>query len=286
MNKEYIVTKNSGLLESLIENIKDKSRNNIKAILKNGEVMVDGRIVKQFDHPLSIGQKISIKKYNNRDQTLKTMLDILYEDDEIIVINKPAGLLTVATEKDESVTVYHMLTKYVKLRNSRNRAFIVHRLDRDTSGVLLAAKNEEIRNAFQDRWDELALHRGYIAVVEGAPDKDKGIIRSFLKQGQPGVVFSTKESEGKEAITEYAVIKENESYAMLEISLHTGRKNQIRVHMKEMGHSVVGDKKYGATGNPMKRLGLHAHKLIVKHPFSGEEMCFEAKTPKEFNKLV
>ncbi|MFA5659403.1 MAG: RNA pseudouridine synthase, partial [Oscillospiraceae bacterium] len=197
-----------------------------------------------------------------------------------------AGLLSIATEKEKVFTAYHMMTEYVKLNNPQGRIYVVHRLDRDTSGVLMAAKNEKMKHALQDNWEELVTQRRYHALVEGRLDKKSGTITSWLKETKTMLVYSSmNDGDGLKAVTEFEVIKENNDYSLLDIQLHTGRKNQIRVHMKEQGHSVAGDKKYGARTNPIKRLGLHSYRLELKHPFNGEILCFEAKTPKCFSRV-
>lgn len=284
--KEYTVTEDCDLLDFLLLNITGKSRNSIKSILSHREVSLDGRIVTQFDYKIKKGQTIRILKSVNRDKKQGSGLQILYEDDELIVINKPAGLLSVASDNEKEVTAYRTLNEYVRKSNPKGRIFIVHRLDRDTSGLLMFAKNERIKKALQDNWDILVTLRGYAAVVEGRLKEKSGRIHSFLKQTKTFVVYSSnKDGEGLEAITYYEVINESEDYSLLKIELETGRKNQIRVHMKELGHSVVGDCKYGAKIDPLKRLGLHAYKLVFKHPFTGKSMCFETEIPEGFNAL-
>jgi len=208
-------------------------------------------------------------------------LDIIYEDKEIIVINKPAKKLTIATTKEQNRTLYHEVREYIKKQNPKNKIFIVHRLDKDTSGVILFAKNERIKKLFQDNWDYLCVNREYQAIVEGKPKKQKDIIKSYLMESKTLQVFSTNDSKkGKLAITEYEVLKSNKSYSLLKINIKTGRKNQIRVHMSDIGCPIVGDKKYNSKTNPLNRLGLHAKSLEIKHPVTKKIMKFEAHVPK------
>lgn len=283
---ELTVTEPARLLDFLLLRLSGKSRNNVKSLLAHKEVLVDGAVVTQYDHELHAGQVVSIARPSGRVQKPDSGLDIIYEDSDLIVINKPAGLLSIATEKEKELTAYHLLTDYVRSANPKNRVFAVHRLDRDTSGVLMVAKNEEMKLALQDNWSELVSVRGYMAVVEGQLSEKSGRIQSWLKQTKTMMMYSSgKAGDGLEAITNYRVIKENTGYSLLDIQLETGRKNQIRVHMKDLGHPVAGDKKYGAKTNPLKRLGLHAYQLELRHPFSHEVMCFEAKTPKGFQAL-
>jgi 23S rRNA pseudouridine1911/1915/1917 synthase len=235
---------------------------------------------------LNAGQTVQIIRSINRDKKEKNTLQILYEDNDLIVVNKPAGLLSISTEKENEKTAYHLLTDYVKRNDPRKRIFVVHRLDRDTSGVHMAAKNERIKLALQDAWNDLVTQRGYVAIAEGKLKEKSGTIRSWLKQTKSMHVYSSaKIGDGLEAITKYQVINETADYSMLSILLETGRKNQIRVHMKDLGHPVVGDSKYGAVTNPLKRLGLHAYKLELTHPFSGKLLSFETEIPKEFEAL-
>lgn len=212
--------------------------------------------------------------------------DILYEDNELIVINKPAGLLTVAAGTADAPTAWRQVTDYLQIRNKRARAQVVHRLDRDTSGVLLFAKNEALKLAFQERWNELVTCRGYTAVVDGRPAADAGTIRTFLLENRVHVVYSAPERKGgKLAITHYRVLESRKGFSLMDIRIDTGRKNQIRVHMAEMGCPVVGDKKYGNGADPLRRLGLHAGTLELHHPKTGELLRFEAPRPAEFVRL-
>jgi len=287
---EFTVTEPAGLLDFLLLELANKSRNHVKSLLTHREVSVDGVIVAQHDHPLRVGQKVqvsrSVSRSVSRQPLQRDVLDILYEDDDMIVINKPAGLLSIASDTEKERTAYHMLTDYVRINDPSNRIFAVHRLDRDTSGVLMVAKNEKIKLALQDNWASLVSQRGYMAVVEGQLEEKSGRIHSWLKQTKTLMMYSSgRIGDGQESITNYQVLKENESYSLLDIHLETGRKNQIRVHMKDIGHSVVGDMKYGATANPLRRLGLHAYLLELKHPFTDQVMRFETKPPKSFTAL-
>jgi len=285
-DSEYIVDEPCGLLEFLLRKISKQSRNNVKSLLTRREVLVDDVVITQYDHVLRTGQKIRISRSRIQGEKQENMLDILYEDDDLIVINKPSGLLSIASDTEKEMTAYHMLTDYVRLNNTSNRIFAVHRLDRDTSGILMVAKNERIKLALQDNWSDLVTKRGYMAVVEGQLTEKSGRIQSWLKQTKTLMMYSSdKDGDGQESITNYQVIKENAEYSLLEIHLETGRKNQIRVHMKDIGHHVVGDKKYGATTNPLRRLGLHAYQLEFTHPFTGKVMYFETQIPKTFTAL-
>ncbi len=219
--------------------------------------------------------------------TKKDRLDIIYEDKDIIVVNKPSKLLTISTENEKEKTLFHKVITYEKKKNKNNKIFIVHRLDKDTSGIVLFAKSEELKRKFQDNWDNLVKVREYIAIVEGVPPKEKGTVRSWLKETKTLYVYSSNRmGDGKEAITHYRKVMGNKQFTMLDILIDTGRKNQIRVHMSDIGCPIIGDKKYNSKYNPIRRMGLHANKLVITHPISGKEMTFECDIPNNFIKIV
>ncbi len=279
----FVVKEKDTLLSFLLKNIKNMSRNSVKNLLSKKQISVDGKTVTQFDYPLHSGQTVALAPV--KQNALPPLpFDIIYEDNEIIVIDKPAGLLSIATEKEKLHTAYHIVNEYVKQKNKHGRIFIVHRLDKDTSGVLLFAKTDEAKRLFQDNWEEISKLRRYLAVVEGKPEKDSDTIISTLLETETHLVYSGK--GGKKAVTHYKTIKTSGEFSLLDVNIETGRKNQIRVHMKDIGTPVTGDKKYGAEKNPMKRLGLHACELQITHPKNGKELCFKAKTPKEFKKVM
>lgn len=213
-------------------------------------------------------------------------LTILYEDQDILVVDKVAGLLTIGTDRDKENTAHFLLNAYVKKGNprSRNRVFIVHRLDRETSGVLVFAKNEKAKRFLQDHWQD--FQKRYYAVVEGCPSKPSGEIESYLFESDSLRVYSVRDPhQGKYSKTAYKVVREMNGYSLLEISLLTGRKHQIRVHMAELGHPVAGDKVYGKPNKDSSRLALHAFSLTLIHPFTHKEMCFETGLPASFKSL-
>ena len=285
-NLKFNVTKSSTLLPFLLTCLSKKSRNYVKGILARGQVLVDGENCKDYAHPLSAGQEITVL---HKAPVISAKMDIpiIYEDDDMIVVDKPAGMLSVSTDKEHTNTAYYIINDYMKSRAKSGRIFIVHRLDRETSGVMLLAKNERIKYALQERWDELTLRRGYTAVVEGKVSPPEGKITSWLKQTKTLFVYSAEEEgKGKLAITNYCTLQSTDGHSLLDISLETGRKNQIRVHMKDIEHPVVGDKKYGALTNPIGRLCLHASVLSIKHPFTQKELRFEAATPGAFAKVM
>lgn len=282
----YTVAQPTTLLPFLLSSVKGKSRNNVKSLLSRRLVAVDGVPVSRFDTPLAPGQQVAILP-SSAPRADALPFPILYEDEHLIVVNKPAKLLSVATDKEKARTAYHMVTDYVKARRVGDRIFVLHRLDRDTSGVLMFARDPETKELFQSHWNEMVTRRGYLAVVEGTPRPDRDTIRSFLVETDTHLSFSGAPGKGaKEAITSYQVVKTGGGYALLDINIETGRKNQIRVHMKELGHPVAGDKQYGARTNPIGRLCLHANELSFTHPVTGEQITFKAKMPRDFNRVL
>ena len=283
--REYPVTKNCELLEFLLETLKGQSRNSVKSLLTNHRVSVDGAPISQYNFKLAKGDVVIISKTPIHKKT-RSNLPIIFENDEIIVINKPSGLLSIASDKEKGSTAYRMLTDYVQQKDKHNRIYVVHRLDEDTSGVLMVAKNEKLRDALQDKWNELVSSRGYYAIVDGKLDKKSGTLTSYLKKNAQNMMYSSKKAgDGQYAVTHYKVLAESDSYSFLDVHIDSGRKNQIRVHLGDIGHNIIGDDKYGNPTNPIKRLGLHAYELILKHPFTGKEMKFKAPIPKEFETL-
>ncbi len=214
-------------------------------------------------------------------------LVILHEDKDILVVDKPPGLLTIVTDTDKSRTAYFILTDYVRkgCAKSQKRIFIVHRLDRETSGILIFAKSKEAKLFLQGQWKE--TEKKYLAVVHGKCEKRSETITTYLAENKARVVYSTSDTtKGHLSHTAYKVLKETTDFSLLEVDLLTGRKNQIRVHLAGIGHPIVGDKKYGKGNSTHKRLALHARSISFKHPFSGKQLTFDAKVPVYFNKLV
>lgn len=282
----FIVNEPIGLLEFLLANIKDKSRNKIKSILAHRKVSVNGKITTQFDQVLQKGQKVLITHGIIHDQVQYHGLKIVFEDNFIIVIDKQHGLLSIATEKEKDKTAYSILSRHVKKESTDNRIFIVHRLDRETSGLMMFAKNQQTKEVLQKGWQDIVSERNYVAVVEGQVEQDEGTVSSILKESGAMTMYSEAGSEkADKAITHYRVIKKNKDYSLLKVTLETGKKNQIRIHMKEMGHSIIGDKKYGGNKSPIKRLGLHAQKLSFRHPVTKADLSFESPIPRSFLRL-
>ncbi|MDD3453102.1 MAG: RluA family pseudouridine synthase [Bacilli bacterium] len=277
------VTKEIQLLEFLLNNFNDLSNKKIKALLKYENILVNNKVQTKYDFQLKKNDIVSIKEYKTKKHDEN--LNIIFEDKDIIVLNKPSGLLTISTKKEKEKTLYHFVSEYVKQDNKKNNIFVVHRLDKDTSGIIVFAKTEKIKNLYQNNWEKLIKTRSYIAIVEGKLDKKEDVIQSYLTENANNMVYSTNKYDGKLAITKYKVIKENNKYSMLHILIETGRKNQIRVHMSEIDHPIVGDKKYGTNNSPIKRLGLHANKLEIINPVTNKLDKYEADMPLIFKKV-
>lgn len=215
----------------------------------------------------------------------KDKLKIVYEDKDIIVIDKKPHLLTISTDNEKEKTLFHQVMVYLKKKNKNNKVFVVHRLDKDTSGLIVFAKSECVKRKLQNNWED--SKRGYVTVVNGNVSKEKGTIKSYLMETKTLLVYSTNDSKnGKLAITNYEKIMANKLYTMLKIDIKTGRKNQIRVHLNDIGHQIVGDKKYGdIKRDPLRRLCLHANYLEFMHPVTGKKVVLETKIPNEFVKM-
>lgn len=279
--KELIVKEEKELLVFLKENVSG-SKNNIKSLLTNELVSVNGKTTTKYNYLLKVNDKVSIgaKKVNSFLGNIK----IIYEDKDYLVVDKPSGMLTIATEddKDSNNNLYHVLSNYVKKKNSNSKIFIVHRLDKDTSGVILFAKNEKLKELLQDKWNDIAK-RTYYAVVYGKT-KEKEVLKSYLKEDKNLMTYVSE--DGKLAITEYERINFNDNYSLLKINIKTGRRNQIRVQLKSINHPIVGDYKYGHKDKSVKRMMLHAETLELVNPVNKKIMVFKSNLDSYFYRLV
>lgn len=283
---QFKVTEETELLVFLLTKITSRSRNDVKVLLRDKQIHVDGQPITQFNHPLKPEQVVEVKWKKAPEEARYRGLTIIFEDQYLIVIEKQAGVLSIATEKQKDNTAYSILSGHVKKQDPRNRIFVVHRLDRETSGLMMFAKSEKIQKLLQESWNATIEERTYLAVVEGYVEKKQDTITSYLVESKALIVYSSKNPEvGQKAITHYEVLKSNKNFSLLKVNLETGRKNQIRVHAKDLGHSVVGDEKYGAKTDPIKRLGLHAWVLAFKHPITGKDLRFETEMPTKFMNL-
>jgi len=274
------------LLPFLYKLLNGQSKSSVKSMLAHGQIVVNGKKTTQFDDLLHVGDEVSVNYGKGTEEFSNSLMNIVWEDDYLIVINKKEGLLSVSNSHVQERTAYHILSDYVKKKDPRNKIFILHRLDRDTSGLMMFAKNVNVQHHLRSTWNDSITQRTYVAVVEGKPDKESDLLVSNLMENKQMQVYVTSSGDGKEAITRYHVINSNGRYSLLELDLETGRKNQIRVQMQSIGHPIAGDYKYGAETNPTGRLMLHAKRLFFIHPVTGEEMRFETRIPNMFSSLV
>ena len=280
---KLVVKKEGELLDYLYNNL-DMPKKRIKQYLTHGSIFVNNNRTRKYNLKVVPGMTIVIDTDNKNKKTLP--FDVLFEDEHIIVVNKPSGLLTIATEKERDKTLYHIVREYLVSKNQYARVFIVHRLDKDTSGIVVLAKDEKTKNKLQENWNEYVSLREYVAIVHGKPKKDEDRIVQKLKETKTNLVYITKDQDGKEAITNYKVIKSNDNYSMLNINIETGRKNQIRVALSSIDTPIVGDKKYGLKNDKETRLYLHANRLKMYYPEIKKDILFETTTPNEFKKIM
>jgi len=285
------VEEDTTLMPFLLSKLKDQSRTTVKSLLRNQQILLGAKVVRQFDHELKKGDEVTIR-WSKGVVTLKdSQLSVVYEDESLIVVEKAAGLLSIATQKEKIRTAYSILSEYIKKKNPGNRIFVVHRLDRETSGLMLFAKNEMVQSAMQNNWRFAVQQRSYTAVVEGVlqtGDKSgKGVVKSYLWESKSLIVYSSPNPEdGQLAVTHYQVLATGDNFTLVKFHLETGRKNQIRVQMNSIGHPLAGDIKYGGHVSKIKRLALHADKLAFVHPVTGERLDFDSPAPDSFRKLV
>ena len=274
-------------MQFLMEVMPGISRNKVKALLTHRTVYVDQTITTQYNFPLQPGMKVQISKARGQKEFRSSLLKIVYEDAYLIVVEKREGVLSIATNREKERTAYAILTEYVKRSAREHRVYIVHRLDRETSGLMVFAKDEKTKRNLQDNWTNIVTDRRYVAVVSGMVEKDSGTVISWLKDNKVYVSYSSMVNNGGDkAVTHYKVVKRAGDYSLVELKLDTGRKNQIRVHMQDLQHPIVGDVKYGSAVNPIGRLALHAYRLWFYHPVTGELMKFETPYPPSFTKLL
>ena len=284
--RSVAVKEEGTLLPFLFQLLSEQSKSSVKALLTHRQILVNGSVTTQFNTPLMPGDEVMVSYERGKVELNNPLLHIVWEDDDLIVVNKKNGLLSVSNARVKERTAYHILSDYVKKTNPRNKIFVLHRLDRDTSGLMMFAKNQRVQKSLQSNWNSAITQRTYVAVVEGRPEKDSDLIVSNLVENAKMQVYVTTEGDGKEAITRYHVTRSNGRYSLLELDLETGRKNQIRAQMQSIGHSIAGDYKYGAETDPAGRLMLHARRLYFIHPTTGEEMRFDTRIPDTFVSLV
>ena len=282
----YVVEHDGKLLDWLLENIKGMSKSKIKSTLQGRGIKVGQKVITQFDYPLTAGMKITFSKTKQNNNIFKSRyVKIVYEDQYLVVIEKNIGILSMAAGHS-TLNVKTVLDDYFKRSRQKCTAHIVHRLDRDTSGLMIYAKDKQTEMLLEQDWHNIVFDRRYVAVVSGEMEQDEGTIANWLKDNSAYITYSSPvDNGGKYAVTHFHVLKRSADYSLVEYKLETGRKNQIRVHTADMGHPVCGDVKYGNGDNPIGRLCLHAYVLSFYHPITHEPMDFETPIPPHFRHI-
>ncbi|MCH4207675.1 MAG: RluA family pseudouridine synthase [Solobacterium sp.] len=292
---QYKIGRSTELLEFLLQKQgRDMSRNSIKSLLSQHKVLVNGKVVSQFDYPLAKDDEVKIAKNSVHSAPVKKLSKgrssspiasrIIYEDSDFIAVNKPNGLLSVESDTDRN-SAYAQVGDYLKNKDAKARPYVLHRIDKETSGVLVFAKDIKIHSMLRMHWNEDVKLREYTAVIEGKLKEKTGTIISYLKENENNMVYVSDDPHGKKAVTHYEVLQETDQYSLLRVTIDTGRKNQIRVQFANEGHPVVGDDKYGNGQGRLHRLGLHASRLDFIHPVTKQMITIKAPVPQEFTQL-
>lgn len=283
----YNVYESCPLMDFLMKKMAGISRNKVKSLLAHRAISVDNVLTTQFDFALRPGMKVQVSRDRRSHELRHPLLKLVYEDPYLLVVEKKEGLLSVSTERQRERTAQHILSDYVRRSRPGARVYVVHRLDRETSGLMMYAKDEMTQHTLRDNWHEIVTDRRYVAIVSGDMERDAGTVESWLTDRTLYVSSSpVDDGVGKYSVTHYRTIKRANGYSLMELNLETGRKNQIRVHMADLGHPVVGDERYGSECDPLGRLALHAFKLCFHHPVTGELMEFETPYPPAFKSLM
>ena len=283
----FVVDRAGTLLEWLLENVKGLSRSKIKQTLQGRGIRVGSKVVTQFDYPVSVGTKIALSKTKRNNDIFKSRyVKIVYEDRHLVVVEKNIGILSMAAGHS-SLNVKAVLDDYFKKSHQKCMAHVVHRLDRETSGLMLYAKDKETELLLERDWHHIVFDRRYVAVVSGEMEQREGTIANWLKDNKAYITYSSPvDNGGKYAVTHFHVLNRNDNYSLVEYKLETGRKNQIRVHSADMGHPVCGDTKYGNGDDPIGRLCLHAYVLFFYNPITHVPMTLETQIPASFHKII
>ncbi|MBR3939029.1 MAG: RluA family pseudouridine synthase [Bacteroidales bacterium] len=282
---QFVVKEEGELMMFLMNKLSGISRTKVKNMLTNGLIWVDDEVVSQYNYALKQGMIVRIGTKQEKRKFTSKWIRIVYEDKYIIIVEKREGIVTNSPTAEESAQ--KVLNSYFEFTRQRCRAHTVHRLDKHTSGLLIFAKDKKISMLFERNWKEIVTNRRYVAVVEGFMEREFGTIESWLRDNKMFVSYSSDvDNGGKYAITHYKTLKRKPNYSLIDLKLDTGRKNQIRVHMQDLKHPIVGDMKYGSVQDPIKRVALHAYKLEFIHPVTKEELSFETPIPESFIKLL
>lgn len=280
---KFTVKENTTLLEFLMLSFAGKSRNAIKSLLGRSLILVDGKLISQFNHPLKVGQVMTVLAEKVAPERPMIGLKIIHEDELMIIVNKHAGLLTNSSSKERVKTAYAMINSHVQKTSATSRVFVVNKLDRETSGIIIFAKDEKTQKFLIEDWEKSIPEQVYVALVEGEVRKEKDTLTSYMKQSKALIVHSSQnETYGEKAITNYEVFRRKKGSTLLKINIETKVKNQIRVHMQEMKHPIVGDKKYGAKTNAIGRMALHLKTVQITHPATKKKITFDTEIPNKF----
>ena len=291
--RTLIADRDSALLRYMYENMQGQSRSAVKAYLTRGQVTVNGQSTTAFDYPVHKGDRIMIHDkgimVKKRGGEKDTRVKIVFEDDWLIVVDKRSGVLSMSTGRPGEMTAYSLLSDYVKrVYGKDSKIFIVHRIDRETSGLIIFSKDEKTKHALQENWNSSVLERKYCAILEGRPPENQGTVHSWLSENPKSlkVTSSPTDDGGKESVTHYRVLSHGKHYSLVEFELETGRKHQIRVHSALLGCPVTGDRRYGAADNPAGRIALHARSIVFRHPVTGKVMSFDTGLPNIFKAVM
>lgn len=282
------IQQDSTLLAAAAALLPDHKPTKLKSMLRHNQLAIDGVPTTQFDHPVSAGQQLWVNFDRSFQVFSHPRVKLVYEDNDIIVIDKGYGVLSTAAGKPSDDTVYNIVKKYARRFSNKAAVYVVHRLDRDTSGLMLLTRTKQARDKLISNWNNMVIDRKYVAIVEGKVEQNEGTVKSFLAENPDTYeMYSTTDKKlGRLAVTRYRVVKQGSRFAMVELEIKTGRKNQIRVHMHDLGNPVSGDRKYGGHPSPINRIALHATTLTIVHPITGKAVSFTSPIPENFNKMI
>ena len=282
------IQQDSTLLAAAAALLPDHKPTKLKSMLRHNQLAIDGVPTTQFDHPVSAGQQLWVNFDRSFQVFSHPRVKLVYEDNDIIVIDKGYGVLSTAAGKPSDDTVYNIVKKYARRFSSKAAVYVVHRLDRDTSGLMLLTRTKQARDKLISNWNNMVIDRKYMAIVEGRVAQHEGTVKSFLAENPDTYeMYSTTDKKlGRLAVTRYRVVKQGSRFAMVELEIKTGRKNQIRVHMHDLGNPVSGDRKYGGHPSPINRIALHATTLTIVHPTTGKAVTFTSPAPENFNSML
>ncbi len=283
----HFAVKESGeLMDFLLKKMEGASRTTVKSLLTKRQVLVNNHIITQYNFSLHPGMEVKVSKYKGQKEFRNKFIRILYEDGYLLVVEKKEGIPTIASDNKKIVSAHTILNDHVKRSHKNNKVHVVHLMDKEVSGLMLFAKNEKIKFELQDYWNELVSSRKFVAVVTGEMEQDTGGISSWINNGIPYVTPNVVPNrKGDKAVTRYKVIKKGNSYSLIELYLDNNRQNQIRYHLHETGHTIVGDIRYNK-GEKAERTALHAFQIAFRHPVTGEQMEFDSPYPTAFKKLL